>query len=265
MTPRINAFGWAFLGALALGTFALAASGPSGESRQSQGLPQTKRLRHELGAGGLVRGSIDGQSVAGTNVPLARARAYSTLLQTEFAKRREALPSDASQYIDEYSAELYPMPTWIFKRPDQLTVTDIAAHNYRLTDEYGRPKPGHVGFGGGIDDAFKRLLTNPLAQALLSAGAFALGGPAGLAAYGAFNAYVIRGEELTAQSVALTAARTYAVSQCGVACGTAFDIGVGVASGDSVDEAATNAILGQMTPEERLAYDEGRKVYQELT
>lgn len=276
MTPRPNFLGYTVLAAFGLGLVYIAVSEASdGDesdavvSRKVVGLPRGRAsfAIPETGVP-LPIPMLDGaplKPLAGDNdsAGLARVHEFTKLVQAEFANRRRALPADADpNYPDKYSKGMWPLPTWIVL--PNATAQQVITSNWRLFDEFGRGKSGHVGFGGSITDSFSRLLANPLASATIAAAAFAFGGPAGLAAYGAINAYVIRGEEISAESVALTAARTYAVSQCGPACGAAFDVGVGIASGDSVDKIAEDALLGQMSADERAYYEQGKELYREV-
>lgn len=235
--------------------------------------------------------TLDGQVV-----PLAgpsQRVAYETAknMWVIWRMRRRMLPKDASLHdVDKYSKELYWLPAWLVMGQPGLGIPDTPAnaHSFEYpppkyqgdpnkttsslqtmvtavpVDEFGRLKPGHYGSGGGLWDAtIGGLLQNPLFKAVLI-GALVASGPYGMAAYGAYTMWNARGGELTAQNVFLTAARSYAVAQCGPACGMAFDFGVGVASGKSVDTAAEDALYESLTPEERAYFDQGKQYAKEV-
>jgi hypothetical protein len=231
----------------------------SPKHRAVKGLPAVSRITYRVPDNGVVEILVDGKRSQDWKV--TEFGVYKTSAESEYARksigaafaiRRMALPPDADKlYLDKYSKSLFVLPTW-------LENGDIIGFQYRLHDEFGRVKPGHVGFGGSIVDSLGRLADNPLAQVVIQAAILYATGPGGLAAYGAIRAYAERGSELTFKDVALGAARSAAVGYCGVACGAAFDFGVGVASGDSVDVAAEKAITGQLTPEQRQYYEAGK-------
>jgi hypothetical protein len=196
---------------------------------------------------------------------LARHQRFAAFLSAQFTARRLALPKDAlPANVDVYSKELYSLPSWAVLG-SKVTLWDIQTTVVTPRDEYGRGKPGHYGSGGGIGDMFVRLTQNPLFGVVLSVAVVAFGGPAGVAALGAYNMWQARGQEFSLKSIALTAARTAAVSQCGEACGMAFDMGVGVMQGKTVDRAAEDALLGKMTPQQRAVYDQGRAAYKQAS
>lgn len=175
-------------------------------------------------------------------------------LNNGYASRKKTLPAGASAGWDRYSKEAYNVPAWLM-RPIGAPAAGVVAFP---TDEFGRIKAGHYGDGGGLWGAtFGGLLKNPLFRFVVTTAIVAGGGPAGVAAIGAYTMWQNRARELNLKSVALSAARTYAVSQCGEACGTAFDFGVGVAGGRSVDDAAKDALKKQMSPEQRAYFEQG--------
>lgn len=200
----------------------------------------------------------DSVKIAGEPVKLTelQVKAWSKL-NSAWAQRRMTLPPDADKrYIDGYSNELYFLPSWLFRPLN-------AGPAYYATfpvDEYGRiKKQDYTGAG----DVFSTLLANPLFKAVMTS-ALVASGPYGVAAYGAYTMWQARGSELTLKNMALQSARAYAVSQCGEGCGIAFDFGVGVASGKSVDTAAEDALYDSMTPEQRAYFQQGRKLARDV-
>lgn len=270
---------------LALGTAAalLSLAGRSaGETAKKRGdelvtgPPSTKRVssvtRPKGGRGVGTDGSLlllDGKPVGaypGANPPpaeVARARELAREVRASWKLRQTALPKDADrQNADRYSKELYWIPAWLFFAPlDKITAAEIlAGGNGMPVDEFGRPLAGHYGNGPRNiwDQTFGGLLKNPLFKTAVLAAAVA-SGPQGAALYGAYSMWEARGKNLTAQNALLTAGRAYVVSQCGEACGVAFDFGVGVASGKSAGGAAEDALLQELTPAQRDAYEAGKR------
>lgn len=187
-------------------------------------------------------------------VPSPATEHIRSTLQASWAQRRNSLPADATAGWDRYSKESYQVPNWIMGNPG-------AAVTAFPVDEFGRIKQGKYGDGGGLWQAtFGGLLQNPLFQAVVVTALVFGGGPAGVAALGAYAMWKNRGQELTLKNAAMLAARTYAVSQCGEACGVAFDFGAGVAAGKSVDVAAEDALYKAMSPEQRAYFDQGKKL-----
>lgn len=190
-----------------------------------------------------------------------RFAAFKAAMQAAWAKRREALPSDAKRSeTDRYSKELYWVPSWLGM--PALAVTHdslVSAVQGMPVDEYGRPMPGH--FGEAPQDLWNQtlggLLKNPLFRSVAIA-ALVASGPTGIAVYGAYTMWENRGEQLTVKNVALKTAKAYVVAQCGQPCGVAFEFGVGVASGKSYDKAAQDALFAEMTPEQRAYYTQGK-------
>lgn len=232
--------------------------------------------------------TLDGSPVRRAGPSQVSAYELSKAMGLAWRARRRMLPPDADQHsTDKYSKELYYLPSWLVMGqpglgikgynvpwpapkyvgvPTETTSSLQTAITAVPVDEYGRLKPGHYGDGGGLWGAtFGGLLANPLFKAVVVTALIAGTGGTGLAIYGAYTMWENRGSELTLTNVALTAARAYVVSQCGEACGMAFDFGVGVASGESVDEAAEDALIQSLTPEQRAYFDEGKKAYKELT
>lgn len=258
--------------AAAVGAVALAGSG----SRNAgvTGLPTTARLRYRLpppsepvdpaflrlGPGEIL---FDGSRVP-RNAPLALLRAVSLEYHATMAQRRRSLPRGADPVnTDAYSKELYYGPAWLVMiQPAKLTDYDLkTAVNGTPVDEFGRTAPGNYGNGPTSlwGQTFGGLLKNPLFRTVAIA-ALVSSGPAGIAAYGAYTMWEARGKNLTVKNVALVAARSYAVSQCGEGCGKAFDFGVGAASGKSVSRSAEDALLSSLEPNERVAFAEGKKL-----
>jgi len=169
----------------------------------------------------------------------------------ELARRRALLPADASSHAgDKYSKQAFYWPKY------HAAAIGVPAQTVQVViDEYGRLYDLDYSQRG----ALAGLWANPLFQAVLMAALAASG--YGAVAYAAYAAYNMRGRELTLKNVALQSARAYAVSQCGQLCGTAFDMGVGIASGQSVDAAAVAAFEGQLSPEQRAVYANGKRVY----
>lgn len=214
-----------------------------------------------IGAGGAGVGG--GQASAAANADyVERHRRFAAAVRAEWARRRATLPPDADpNYIDAYSKQLYPIASWT--RLENPTLNQIQGAQLIPTDEYGRVKPGQYGSGGGFLDMFGALAKNPLFRVALSAAVIYFTGGAGIAVMGAYSAWEARGQELSLKNLALQAGRAYVVSQCGEACGMAWDFGVGVASGKSYDQAAEDALLKQLTPEQREAYGEGKAAVME--
>lgn len=240
------------VGALAL----LALSGGKGSSSgpsSVKGLPTSGGFEYRITPAGLQR-FFDGKPVANAQ----QNAAFNVWQAGEFKKRQALLPKGRTpaggNYFaagDEFSKEAY----WITPYVDNQTNVPVV-----LIDEFGRMYPGHYEAKGPSSpwDAITLTFSNPLFQAALVTALIA-SGPEGVAIYGAYQAWQHRGEGLSAKSVLLTAARSYAVSQCGPGCGVAFDMGLGVASGKSIDKVAEETLLGNMTPQERAAYENGRK------
>jgi hypothetical protein len=179
--------------------------------------------------------------------------------QAVWKARKRALPRGADPInADSYAREQYWLPTMLMLS-QPIGAWEIAHPSSTPVDEFGRPFAGHWGAGPSNiwDQTLGGLLKNPLFQYAVLAAAIATG-PGGLAVYGAYTLWQARGTKLTVENAVLVSARTYAVSQCGPACGAAFDFGVGVASGKSYDRAAEDTLVGQMTPEQRVAYRQGK-------
>lgn len=191
---------------------------------------------------------------------LARHVRFAQVLSAEYQARKRTLPADALKVTDGYSKELYPIPSWVHS-PESLSLYQIQAYGPVPTDEYGRLKPGEYGSGGSFLSMFGALAANPLFQVALQAALIYFTGGASLYVMGAYSMWQARGQELSVQNVAIAAGRAYVVSQCGEGCGMAFDFGVGMASGKSYDEAAEDALLKQLTPEQRGYYEQGKQAY----
>lgn len=241
------------------------------------GIPETKRLKvvtlklgqetknFRIGPGVYL---LDGSPIT-PGSPIERYRELSKIMQAVWDLRLTTLPPDADKKnTDGYSKELYIVPAWLAMRynPNTLSPQDlISGGNGVPVDEFGRTKPGEF---GQVDNSLwgqtlGGLLKNPLFKAVV-VGALIASGPQGMAAYGAYTMWESRGTDLTATNVVLTAGRAAAVSQCGPACGVAFDFGVGVASGKSYDKAAEDALMKELTPEQQVYYAEGKKVYRQV-
>lgn len=274
---------WAlFAGLVAtFGVLALAGSSAKGAQRSYQrvrGLPSGRGVTWQVNPNGIVVPLVDGQSVvdglswgANQDAPpytaaektlIQRMQRVQGVLNEGFAARQSRLPADASPWAgDRYSKELYWLPRWGSFTPREYSMVIPIPH-----DEFGRVLPGEYGGPGGLWNAtIGNLYANPLGAAVINIAIIAGTGGAGVAVIGAYSMWRARGEDLTLKNIALQAGRAYVVSQCGEACGMAFDFGVGVASGEDVDTAAENALLKQMTPEQRAAYDEGKKLYKGMT
>jgi hypothetical protein len=241
----------------------------SKESEGPTGLPNTNRVTHVAGPQGGVQAFVDGESVpriVGGKYDVHQARIYRDTVNAIFAIRRKTLPNDANLgQVDQYSKGLFGFPYWALPAV-QLSHDTIATSNMVLVDEYGRVYPKHYGFGGDSPlDLFTNLLSNPLMQAVISIAVTAFGGPAGVAVLGAYTLWNARGQELTLQNIAMSSVRTALVAECGPACGMAFDMGVGIMRGKSVDEAAEDALLEQLTPEQKAAYDQGKEAYSDVS
>lgn len=285
------AIGAALVGAAAL-AFAPAAGGRGGGSLPR--LPETQRLRWEIGEDGIPRAIVDGQPLTWIP-PGEQLRGASAMRPSEYdhlapryverhryvrgvlnkwwtANRLRARVTSHWMTDDGRSQVAYLFPAWTFLPFPEVHLYELLAYGSpRTLDEFRRGlKSEQSGGGGGFDPvgglagSFGNLMKNPLFRAALSIAVVAFGGPAGVAVYGAYNAWQARGKEWSLQEVALVSARAYAVSQCGEACGVAFDFGVGVASGDSVDESAERALTARMSPAERAAYDDARAAYRKV-
>lgn len=218
----------------------------------------------------MVANKSQGPYTADEQWNLARWARYSRVMVDGFSTRARALPPGANRaFIDRYSKGLFVPPT-VLPNP---TPSDIAMRIPVPVDEYGRLQPGK--YGGPASFSFANpaglwestiggLYRNPLGRAVINAAIVAGTGGAGVAVMGAYALWENRARELSVKNVALQTARAYAVSQCGEACGMAFDFGVGVADGKDVDEAALDAVYAQMTPEQRATYDDGKRAYERL-
>lgn len=195
--------------------------------------------------------------------PVARIIAFQRDFQAALAPKRAALPKDANRVnADGYALAQYYVPTWLYIPPfsPKDWEWDLTHPASAPIDEYGRPFPGHYGapHANLWDQTFGGLLKNPLFKTVVLA-ALVASGPQGMAVYGAYTLWQNRGQQLTLQNVALKTARAYVVSQCGPACGAAFDFGVGVAAGKRYDKAAEDALLQQLDPAQREAYEQGKR------
>lgn len=261
--------GWV-VGGLALGAgflaYAISRPGPS----SSAALPTTKRLRYAYLRPGQRPSTLAiGPAVVffddapirlypGPNLdPVKRVIAFRNEFQAALAPRRARLPKGADRInADAYSQAQYWVPSWLVMGGPTPDLTHPASVP---VDEFGRTFPGHYGAPAANlwDQTFGGLLKNPLFRTVAIA-ALVASGPAGMAAYGAYTLWQNRGRDLTIQNAALATARAYAVSQCSEACGVAFDFGVGVARGKSYDRAAEDALVKEMTPQQRAAYAQGK-------
>lgn len=242
------------------------------------GWPTSRRLKYQVlpenaptGTAFVVRAGparmivlLDGKTLMRGD--LAAAKAFSTEARAIWTARRKTLPGGAKPFeTDPYSKELYWGPSWLtLIRPEQLTAEDLQqAVNGSPFDEFGRLMPGHFGESDMSlwGQTFGALLKNPIFAYAVVAAAIATG-PGGMAAYGAYTMWRQRGE-LTAKNVVFVAARTYVVTQCGPGCGAAFDMGLGLAQGKSIQKSARDALLGSMSPQARVAFEQGEKAYKE--
>lgn len=266
------------VGAVGLGLLVIA----GGSSRKSgstdlgvTGLPTTKRLSYRIQDSsqsqflhfGPAIALLDGKPVSSSD-SVERHRAVSREFHSAMKVRHSVLPANANRYhTDNYSKELYAGPAWLLMlSPESLTKTQYtSAINGVPFDEFGRLKPGKYGSANNSlwGQTLGGLMKNPLFVAVVTVAVLAA--PGGIAVYGAYTLWQMKGRDLTVQNVALGAARSYVVAQCGPGCGVAFDMGVGVVSGQPVDKAAEQALVKQMSPTEKKAYDEGKKLYREMT
>lgn len=210
---------------------------------------------------------LDGSPLMPTD-PIERYNELGKIINDVWALRRTTLPSDADQVnTDEYSKELYWVPSWLanWHGPLANKTELISGGNGVPVDEFGRSKSGHYGEADNSlwGQTFGGLLKNPLFQAVV-VGALIASGPQGVAVYGAYTMWQARGTDLTASNALLLAGRSYAVAQCGPACGVAFDFGVGVASGKSVDTAAEDALYREMNPQQQAAYKQGKETVHKM-
>jgi len=231
------------------------------------GLPSTKRVTYQLLKKGEVdtshvfigpgRALVDGQPVTSTDV--ARSAFLQSEVRKVWALRQTTLPKNANRtMVDAYSKELYWAPGWLWSGntitdPVQLSMQSTGV----LVDEFGRAQPGTYGRTDNSiwGSTLGGLLKNPLFRTVAIA-ALVASGPEGMAVYGAYTMWENRGKSL--KDAAVSTGRAYAVSQCGPACGVAFDFGVGVASGKSYNHAAEDAMLQELTPQQREQYRLGK-------
>lgn len=214
---------------------------------------------------------VDGQPLPSTSGNLSandlnRYRTLAAQWQANWNIRKTTLPPDADRVnTDSYSKELYSIPAQlVMYKPEKLT-PDMWRMGRVPIDEFGRLKPGHYNEqpGGLWNQTLGGLLRNPLFKTVVVAAVIA-SGPQGMAIYGAYTMWENRGKEFSLKNAALTAGRSYAVSQCGEGCGIAFDFGVGVASGKSYDKAAEDALKKEMTSEQIALYEQGKQKYKEI-
>ncbi len=238
-------------------------SGPPSGKRLSYVMPKPGDVNSGNVAVGPATMLLDGKPV---NLS-SGIEAYKTLsreVHKTWAFRRTFLPKDADPYnVDGYSKELYNVPAWLFMlSPETLTHAQItSAINGTPVDEFGRSKPGHYGSADNSlwGQTLGGLLKNPLFKAIVVT-ALVAAGPEGAAIVGAYAMWEARGRELTLKNAVLVAGRAYVTAECGAACGMAFDFGVGAASGKRLDRAAEETLLAQMTPAQKNAYDQGKKL-----
>lgn len=255
-------------------TAAWLAGGKLRADERVSGLPSTKRVTYQLPPKGQfdnihVRlgpavAFVDGKLVGGNDIAAAK------VLQSEVRKvwelRRTTLPKGASrQNTDAYSKELYWVPGWLFYGTNLDNPHEMLVSGSQPVDEFGRGAPGN--YGNSDQDIWNQtlggLLKNPLFQ-MVAVAALVASGPVGISAYGAYTMWQNRGKDLTLKNVALTAGRSYAAGQCGPPCAAAFDFGVGAASGKSLDRAAEDAALKEMTPQQQAQYRLGKQSVQKL-
>jgi hypothetical protein len=212
---------------------------------------------------------LDGKPLDTKNpADLNRFKILSNEINNIWMARRKTLPKDAKQVeTDAYSKELYWVPSWlIYTAPGKLVAQDfISGGNGAPVDEYGRKAPGHYGNADNSlwGQTLGGLLKNPLFKAVVVTALIA-SGPQGAAIYAAYTMWEARGKNVTATNLVLTAGRAAAVSQCGPACGVAFDFGVGVASGKSVDRSAEDALYAEMNPDQQAYFKQGKQVYKKV-
>jgi hypothetical protein len=207
--------------------------------------------------------AVDGQPVSfvGPTIPgaapsRADAKAWAVMNEAWVARRR-TLPAGASSGWDRNSKEAYYVPAWLL-RPLGAAAAGVTTFP---VDEFGRIKQGTYGDGGGLWGAtFGGLLQNPLFRLVVTTALVVGTGGTGVAVLGAYTMWQNRGRELTLKNVAMQGARAYAVSQCGEACGMAFDFGAGVAAGKTVNESAETALMNRLTPEQRAYLAQGKKL-----
>lgn len=232
------------------------------------GPPTTKRLGYRIlkpgeEASGVRFGTalalVDGQPV-GMTQPLDRNRAFAQEVQAVWKLRQTTLPKDADRVnSDAYSKEMYWLPLWVRSDPAKLTPgVLVSAGNGSPVDEFGRAVPGNYGDADNSlwGQTFGGLLRNPLFRTVAIA-ALVASGPQGAAIYGAYTMWENRGKSV--KDIAVATGRSYAQSQCGPACGAAYDFGVGAASGKSYDRAAEDAMLGQLSSEQQAQYRLGKQ------
>lgn len=246
------------IGLVAVGGGALLLASKT-EGSGKKGLPTDSRFQVVQWKAGLGRDYngvayiFDGKPVGADDKHAAAAVAY---IRPKLEARKAKLPANANSWAgDQYSNEAYwfPYPQTMagFAAPGAVSTSIVI-------DEHGRTYDLDYGQAGMLQN----LWANPLFRAAVFAALAASG--YGVAGYAALQAYQLRGSDMSLKNMALTAARSYVVSQCGPACGAAFDFGVGVASGKKADEAAIDAATSNMTPEQRAAFNEGKKALKEL-
>jgi len=183
--------------------------------------------------------------------PTPLARAVWDSQAKEFSARSRAIMTYMSQHKGSDVERNYgPSPdkfskqNFLVYRPgnNQVGVYGPQPWGWYLTDEYGRPYEGW-GYGGS---PFGAVL--PLAQAILP-----LVPGIGTAASAGLAAAIALGQGKSLKDAGLAAARASLPPYAQIA----FDIGVGVASGQRIDETAVNALENQY-PGSKDAYTKGK-------
>lgn len=171
-------------------------------------------------------------------------------IRAEFGKRRLALfqtRKDAMPTADRYSTRAFPL--W---EAQPNTGKPLQYGQWLWVDEYGRNfgVEGGPGFGFGTVVQIAQVVL-PYVPGVGTAGSMALA------------AAIAVGQGKSAQDVALAAARSALPPYAQIA----FDLGVAVASGQSVDKAAEETLLNQLDqkyPGAKNAYAIGKSKAKEL-
>lgn len=234
------------------GGIALAASGKRAPARANASNNGDHPSGLPVGKGyGLVpwNGTILFRTPFGTGIEPKIACVWAAEMQKRFIARNGGKQAGFAEVGT--SREHLPMPECIVL--SKGTPNESLQYTTILVDEYGGRWPGKYGQdSSGIADGLKVIAKTAAPTLLLVPG----WGPA---AYVAVQLYLSQGEKASLRDTAIAAGRSQVPG--GAAGQLAYDFGVGVAiEGESPKEAAINAAYNQLTPEQRAAFDYGRKV-----
>lgn len=190
--------------------------------------------------------------------PTDLARAVWNDQEKEFSARQRAVMTYIAQHPGSpedrafgASPDVFSKQNFLVYRPgnNQAGTTGPQPWGWYLTDEYGRPYEGW-GYGGSAFGQALQLaqMALPLVPGIGTGAAFALG------------AALAVGQGKSLKDAALAGARASLPPYAQLA----FDIGVGVASGQSIDETALNALENQY-PGSKEAYTKGKTLAKQVT